>query len=356
MAEEKLIVMEPQDYRKSFAGSLVADLEAYASKRGLFLGKKEWTQHSEWDSLGVKYKLDKHYVDAILFSGIVSQINGLEYVILYESHRSHFEIFMCKPERRETYDHDSNPEWGISEFPTDHKDGDVDCLFGNEFKSLHKEIRDICRSYPDLNDLLGYDHGVDHISDGALDGILDAFKHAEEKHERRVKNYKALDKKEDRLRELESQKTDIMYELAPMICDVKRFTNLGQSFYPKQKFPICTRIKIDTGIERTKLECYLSYTSKRDKFSALVMLEEVIGEGEPTEDSCWLIGETHWEPIKFCGEKLNYTVTGDLRRVANQLLYALDFAKGYVQARDNLAQLRKMYGIPEPEREEDDDD
>lgn len=352
MAEEKLIVMEPRDYRKSFAGSLVADLEAYASKRGLFLGKKEWTQHSEWEeSLRVKYKLDKHYVDAILFSGIVSQINGLEYVIHYESHRSHFEIFMCKPERRETYDHDSNPEWGIAMFPTDHKDGDVDCLFGNEFKSLHKEVRDLCHSYQDLSNLLDYDYGVEHISDGALDGILDAFKHAEEKHVRRMKNYKDLDSKEDRLREQESKKTDIIYELAPMVCDVKRFKKLGLDFYPSHKMPISTRFTIDTGIERTKLECYLSYTSTRKKFSALIMLDEVVGEGEPTEDSCWRIGETHWEPIEFCGEEMNYTVTGDLRTVANHLLYALDLVMVYTEAKKNIANLKDLYNITDPDEE-----
>lgn len=351
MAEEKLIVMEPRDYRKSFAGSLVADLEAYASKRGLFLGKKEWTQHSEWESLHVKYKLDKHYVDAILFSGIVSQINGLEYVILYESHRSHFEIYMCKPERRETYDHDSNPEWGISMFPDGYKDGDVDCLFGNEFKSLHKEVKELCHSYQDLSGLLDYDHGVEHISEGALDGIIDAFKHAEEKHVRRMKNYKDLDSKEDRLREQESKKTDIIYELSPMVCDVKRFKKLDLDFYPSRKMPIQSRFTIDTGIERTKLECYLSYTSTRKKFSALIMLEEVVGEGEPTDSGYWRSDEAHWEPIEFCGEEMNYTVTGDLRTVANHLLYALDLVKVCTEAKKNIANLKDLYNITDPDED-----
>ena len=69
---------EIKDCRKEYAESVVADMEAYANKHGLFLGKKEYLENEKsTDCYGVVCRTEKRYLDAILFSGIVSAINGL---------------------------------------------------------------------------------------------------------------------------------------------------------------------------------------------------------------------------------------------------------------------------------------
>ena len=42
--EQKTITEPAKDIRKAYASSLVADLEAYAKKHDIFLGKKPWVQ------------------------------------------------------------------------------------------------------------------------------------------------------------------------------------------------------------------------------------------------------------------------------------------------------------------------
>ena len=90
--------------------------------------------------------------------------------------------------------------------------------------------------------------------------------------------------------------------------------------------------------------CYLDYGPKRLKFNARVTLEEVIGEGAPAE-GCWRIGEPHWDTVKFCSEEMSFAVTGELKEVASHILYLLDVVKVYVQAKQDVESLRKMYGI-----------
>ena len=111
--EAETITEPAKDFRKAYATSLVADLEAYAKKHDLFLGKKPWVRRHEWND----YHHDTHhqdhlYLDAILFSGIICDVNNLEFVIGYNScyDGGHFEFGLVTPDFRETYAND--PIWG----------------------------------------------------------------------------------------------------------------------------------------------------------------------------------------------------------------------------------------------------
>ena len=336
-----MIVKEPKDNRAAYASSVVADLEAYAAKHGLDVRKREYTTVQKWDYFGDTYQQECLEVDAIFFSGIVSKINNLEYALFYHSPRNSLEVYMIRPSRREYL---GDGDTWISPFVEGDTDYGTDCLFGKEFRCVNKAIREAARLYPDLSKLSNYDSHTDHLSEGALDKIMDAFRSAEIKHVRREKNNKDLRSKEDRLREAESMKEHIKYVLASLVCDVKRFSCDSQKFYGNKKYPINTTLTVDTGIDRTRVVCYLDYGPKRLKFNARVTLEEVIGEGAPAE-GCWRIGEPHWDTVKFCSEEMSFAVTGELKEVASHILYLLDVVKVYVQAKQDVESLRKMYGI-----------
>ena len=342
MSEHKLIVKEPKDLRTAYASSVVADLEAYAAKHGLDVRKREYTTVNQWDYFGDTCQQTCLEVDAILFSGIVSKINNLEYALIYHSTRNHLEVYMIRPTRREYL---SDGDGWISPYVKGDENQGTDCMFGKEFRCVSRAIHDAAMLYHDFGKLYHYDSYTEHLSEGALDQLMDAFRSAEEKHVRREKNNKDLRSKEDRLRESESTKEHIKYVLASLVCDVKRINCVSQDFYGSKKYPISTTLTVDTWIDRTRIICYLDYGPKRLKFNARVELEEVIGEGTPTDKGCWRLDEAHWEPVKFCKKVMSFAVTGELKEVANNILYLLDVVKVYVQAKHDVDALSKMYGI-----------
>ena len=203
--EQKTITEPAKDIRKAYASSLVADLEAYAKKHDIFLGKKPWVQQHTWTAYHNNYQQDHLYLDAILFTGITCDVNNLECVVLYDSsvEGGHFEFGMVSPDFRETYADD--PKWGISLHQAGKdKDGNdkYDLMFGKEFRCFKKARVDIGDQYPDFGYLDNYYHKwTQHVPEEALDLVMDAFREINLKHARRLKNQDSLEKKKARIKE-----------------------------------------------------------------------------------------------------------------------------------------------------------
>ena len=174
--------------RADFAASVVADMEAYASKHGLFLGKKEYTDHNNYEYFGDLHEETKLQLSAILFSGIVSAINNLEYVVIYNSCYPGIEIAMVKPDYREHYADGTYITWVYG------GDEDHDCMFGNEFRGVFRARNDLEDAYREFSSLVHH-KWANRFPEGALDGLMKAFRACEEKHVRRTKNYSSLDRK-----------------------------------------------------------------------------------------------------------------------------------------------------------------
>jgi hypothetical protein len=145
---------EIKDCRKEYAESVVADMEAYANKHGLFLGKKEYVDYEKsTDCFGVVCRTEKRYLDAILFSGIVSAINGLEYVIVYNSYYPGFVFAMNRPDRRETY---ATGKGCIFPYPGKTTDS-YNTLHGREFRNIADAKWKIAEEWPSFKNLVRHD-------------------------------------------------------------------------------------------------------------------------------------------------------------------------------------------------------
>lgn len=169
------IVKQTRDYRQLYASSVVADLERYAVKHGMFIGKKEWTRHDSWKS-DVQYELDNIFLDAILFTGMISKINHLEYVIIFDSTRDKLEFGMVPSAFREKYAAD--PSWGIAMYQAETYN---DFNYGKQFRGFKKERKAIADRYADFCHLVDYsDIWSRHVPEEAMDLVIEAFRHIEQ--------------------------------------------------------------------------------------------------------------------------------------------------------------------------------
>lgn len=333
MSTENEIVIEPaKDYRQMYASSLVADLEKYAEKHGLFLGKKEWVQHTDWESCyHTIHKQDKLYLDAILFTGIVSAINNLEYAVIYDSttHCGHFVFGMVKPDFRETYSNDK--KWGISFYQAG-KDN-YDPMFGNEFRCFIKERDQIADKYQDFNDLVDYrDKWSQHISEAALDEVMEAFRHIEEKHKRRQKNNDSLERKRERIAENESRLTPMNEVLAERLDPANKITVLNKSITPSGKWPICIRMRIEANVRNLWVNCSLYYKPKRDAFFAFL----------------------HVSYVQLGKEEINFSVEGSVPRIIEAINYSLAFCNLYDKTMTQLESMHELYDMKDVDTTKED--
>jgi hypothetical protein len=259
---------EIKDCRKEYAESVVADMEAYANKHGLFLGKKEYVEHEKsTDCFGVVCRTEKRYLDAILFSGIVSAINGLEYVIVYNSYLPGFVFAMNRPDRRETY---ATGKGFIYPYPGKTKDS-YDTLHGREFSNITDAKWKIGEDWPSFKNLVRHDW-ANHCPEQALDGMMQAFRDCEAKHVRRLKNQNSLEKKKERIQASEDALPTILDVLAPMVGGKEVFKGYKRSIYPGDKYTIRVDTELNTGVEQTRVECNIAYTPKRDTFLVQIRL------------------------------------------------------------------------------------
>ena len=328
--EQKTFTEPAKDIRKAYASSLVADLEAYAKKHDLFLGKKPWVQQHTWTAYHNNYQQDHLYLDAILFTGITCDVNNLECVVLYDSsvEGGHFEFGMVSPDFRETYAND--PKWGISLHQAGKdKDGNdkYDLMFGKEFRCFKKARVDIGDQYPDFGYLDNYYHKwTQHVPEEALDLVMDAFREINLKHARRLKNQDSLEKKKARIKESEDRLTPIADILAPLVGEKYKITTRRTNIAPSESEPISVELMVDSGVRNICIDCDIRYTPKRDIFRACLR--------HPTND-------------KLGSEPFCWYAEGGIPRMVAAIGYAMAFCQLYDETCTKLKNLKELYSVGE---------
>ncbi len=317
------VIKSTKDNRAAFAASVVADMEAFANKHGLVLGKREYVDKKSWDHLGDLHEMDVLQLDAILFSGIVSAINGMEYVIIYNSDGPGFEFCMLSTDYWKTY---ANEEGRISWYHG--KDGDHELFFASEFNCVNRARHDLEDQYPDFRNLCHNDWAK-HCSEGALEGMMAAFRECEAKHVRREKNNANLDKKHEKIEEAEDKLPNILDVLAPMVGGSEIFSGNERHIYANKKYPVKVITKLNTGLADSYTGCHISYKPKRDKFSVQLWI---------TVD----VAKTGGEFAAVCGERASWYEEGiSIDRVAQYIKHCLEVAKLYGETASKLAELNK---------------
>ena len=326
--EQKTITEPAKDFRKAYASSLVADLEAYAKKHDLFLGKKPWVQQHTWTAYQNNYQQDHLYLDAILFTGIICDVNNLECVIVYDStyEGGRFEFGMVSPDFRETYADDS--KWGISLHQAGKdKDGHskYDLMFGKEFRCFFKVRDKIGEEYPDFKNLADYYHfWATHVPEEALDLVMEAFREINAKHARRLKNQDSLAKKKDRIKESEDRLTPIADILAPLVGEKYKITTRRTNIAPTESDPISVELMVDSGVRNICIDCDIRYTPKRDKFKVWL--------NHPTKD-------------KLGSEPFCWYAEGGIPRLVAAIGYAMAFCQLYDETCTKLKNLKELYSV-----------
>ena len=318
MKDEQEYVQDPtEDLRSLYAESVVADLEAYAKKRGLFLGRKEYVETDTWIGYdNTLHRRDKLQLDAILFSGIVSAINGLEYVMIYHSYNKALEFCMNRPDRRDTY---AAGKGYISSCPG--KDADHDFMFGSEFKCIRKAEYEMAEVYHDFGNLVSHNWS-EHVSEGALDGMMAAFRESEEKHVRRQKNMSDLKRKHARIQDKEDALPNILDVLAPLVGGRDTFVGYSREICSSVKYPVNVDTELNTGAKDVQVMCNICYTAKRDRF--IVNLH---------------LGSAHKCDI-LSTEKTHWSAKGGIETVAEYIRFALGVAGIYDDTARRVAALK----------------
>lgn len=347
MGEQRIFNRPDKDFRAMYANTFIADLKEYAGKHNLDIFVKEYEVNNEWEHCGDLYRNKEFHVAAIMFSGIVSKINNLEYIIQYDSTRSRVEFLMMSPKFRE------NCQAGDTDtirYPS-LTGVDYDLLFGKEFRPLHNEIN----ANDELCHLKHLDSNAKHISGLAIDMFFEGIHKTEAKHERCLENRKSLEKKKIRLKTAEDNMLDITKDfnrkftarsIMPVMPDaVKVHSEINAS----KKYPMSATLRIPTSNERSRIEVVLNYKPNRCEYNATVSVYEVVGEGTPVEDSVLRITDTHWGIISFCGERFNWVVTGGIEKVVDAVCYAIKALDEYEKTTERMRDLRQQFGIPAPE-------
>jgi len=318
------VIKSTKDNRAAFAASVVADMEAFANKHGLVLGKREYVDKKSWDHLGDLCEMDVLQLDAILFSGIVSAINGLEYVIIYNSDDPGFEFCMLATDYWKTY---ATEEGRISWYHG--KDGDHELFFGSEFKCVNKARRDLEDRYSDFRKLC-HNEWAKHCSEGALEGMMDAFRECEAKHVRREKNNANLDKKHEKIEAAEDQLPNILDVLAPMVGGREIFNGYERHIYAKDKYPVQVITQLNTSLAYSYTRCHISYKPKRDKFCVQLWISVAVENGSET--------------ASICGQKASWFEENiSLDRVAQYIKHCIEFAKLYGETAKRVTELKNNF-------------
>ena len=326
MDEEKKIIYETKDNRTEYANSVVADLEAYANKHGLFIGKKEYVEHDKWESIYREiHKVEKLQLDAILFSGIVSAINGLEYVIIYNSYNNELEFCMLRSDFRETYaDGDGHITWYQG------TDDDHELFFGSEYRCINKARSNLEDMYPDFGKLCRGKYSK-HVSEGALDGMMAAFRECEAKHVRRQKNNANIAKKIDKIKASEDALPNILDVLAPMVGGRELFNGYDRYINESNVYPIDVHTYINTGVVGLQIDCTIMYNTKRDKFHVNIRMDDGCYDGK-----AYTI---------LCGEDTDWTGEGSIDVVVNHIKFAVEMAKMYGDTAKRVKELMESMNI-----------
>lgn len=134
----------------------------------------------------------------------------------------------------------------------------------------------------------------------------------------------------------DNKRPNILDELCPLLdcysLFYPRFYRLQSQLSTDRELPILVHIRIDLGLGKLAMLCYLRYSVNRDKFRVQVQLDDPTQKGT----SAVMIGN---ERSKWFGE-------GTMENVAATINYALGFAKVFHEASEKLADLSKRLQSP----------
>ena len=142
----------------------------------------------------------------------------------------------------------------------------------------------------------------------------------------------------------DNAKCDVIDLLAPLVCDKSRFTVESKSVRLNVANPITVEGSVSTDFEDLRIDFCMSYNEARDDFYGTVL---VMHFGIHRDEDGEMGTEPNWEPLDyFYTEDSSWGPVDTLKGIANHILYALDLVKVYKQTAEQLADLRKTYGIP----------
>lgn len=141
----------------------------------------------------------------------------------------------------------------------------------------------------------------------------------------------------------DNAKGDVINLLAPLVCDKSRFTVKNKSVRLNVRNPITVEGSVSTDFDDMRIDFCISYNEARDDFYGTALIMHFgIHRNEPVEMDV----KPNWEPLDyFYTEDSSWAPIETLKGIANHILYALDMAKVYKQTSQQLADLRKTYGI-----------
>lgn len=138
----------------------------------------------------------------------------------------------------------------------------------------------------------------------------------------------------------DNAKGDVINLLAPLVCDKSRFTVKSKSVRLNVRNPITVEGSVSTDFDDLRVDFCMSYNESRDDFYGTVLIMH-FGIHRKEMDV-----KPNWEPLDyFYTEDSSWAPIETLKGIANHILYALDMAKVYKQTSQQLADLRKTYGI-----------
>lgn len=142
----------------------------------------------------------------------------------------------------------------------------------------------------------------------------------------------------------DNAKGDVIDLLAPLVCDKSRFTVENKSVRLNVRNPITVEGYVSTDFEDLRIDFCMHYNEARDDFYGTVLVKHFANHGD--EDGNLDTNKT-WGILEyFYGEYTSLGPIETLKGIANHILYALDMVKVYKQTAEQLADLRKTYGIP----------
>ena len=143
----------------------------------------------------------------------------------------------------------------------------------------------------------------------------------------------------------DNAKGDVIDLLAPLVCDKSRFTVENKSVRLNVRNPITVEGYVSTDFEDLRIDFCMHYNEARDDFYGTVLVKHFANHGD--EDGNLDTNKT-WGILEyFYGEYTSWGPIETLKGIANHILYALDMVKVYKQTAEQLADLRKTYGIPQ---------
>lgn len=143
--------------------------------------------------------------------------------------------------------------------------------------------------------------------------------------------------------EADNNKGDILDLLAPLVCDKSRFTIDSKTVRLNVRNPITVEGSVATDFDDMRIDFSMSYNEARDDFYGTVLVMHLAIH---TYEDGEIGTKPTWEPLEyFHCEDASWAPIETLKGIANHILYGLDMTKVFKQTSEQLAALKKTYGI-----------